>query len=178
MQASKFDSLRDRANARFSAAAKTAVLLAGLMIAGPASAQYNLTVLRSFGPTNQPGDGANPTGGLRMGSDGVLYGTTQAGGASNAGTIFRLNQDGSGYSVLWSFLGAPRDGSNTIVKPSEGSDGFLYGTTQAGGSNNLGTVFKIGKNGTGYTVLHHFRGAPADGSGPYHSVIEGSDGLL
>jgi uncharacterized repeat protein (TIGR03803 family) len=45
-----------------------------------------LTVLHSFsGP-----DGANPSGGLLQATNGLLYGTTYAGGADSSGTVFRL----------------------------------------------------------------------------------------
>ena len=45
-------------------------------------------VLYSFQGT--PGDGANPYAGLRSGSGGVLYGTTQFGGTTSNGTVFKL----------------------------------------------------------------------------------------
>jgi uncharacterized repeat protein (TIGR03803 family) len=46
------------------------------------------TVLHSF--TGQTDDGASPYGSLVADEKGRLYGTTQVGGASNAGTIFRI----------------------------------------------------------------------------------------
>src|SRR5689334_2843656 len=53
--------------------------------------------LKSFGlPSVDP---QRPVAVLQ-GSDGVLYGTTSAGGTGQAGTVFRLNQDGSGSSSL------------------------------------------------------------------------------
>ena len=48
---------------------------------------------------------------------------------------------------------------------------------QAGGTNNLGTVFKIGRDGTGYRILHHFA-ANADGSAPASTLLLANDGLL
>ena len=62
------------------------------------------------------GDGANPSCGLcAIGS--TLYGVTGAGGshdgsgltADGGGTIFKINTDGTGYSVLYSFTGGPTD---------------------------------------------------------------------
>ncbi|HWX32134.1 MAG TPA: choice-of-anchor tandem repeat GloVer-containing protein [Steroidobacteraceae bacterium] len=46
------------------------------------------TVLYSFG-TNAS-DGIGPSGALLQASDGNFYGTTSAGGAANAGTVFKL----------------------------------------------------------------------------------------
>jgi uncharacterized repeat protein (TIGR03803 family) len=59
----------------------------------------------------------------------------------------------------------------------EGGDGALYGTTGEGGSNDLGTVFKLNKDGSGYAVLRSFRFMSRDGYRP-HGLVEGCDGLL
>src|SRR6185369_4782225 len=48
--------------------------------------------------TGVNGDGSSPAAALIEGSDGALYGTTYSGGNGNAGTIFKVKQDGSGYS--------------------------------------------------------------------------------
>jgi len=63
----------------------------------------------------------------------------------------------------------------------QGSDGFLYSTCFFGGTNNVGTVFRVSTNGTGYTVLHHFSDGiftTPDGYYPQSSLIEGVDGAL
>lgn len=120
------------------------------------------TVLKSFatdGSGHTP-DGAEPYAGLTL-SGSVLYGTTAIGGSSNNGTIFKINTDGSGYSVLKNFTGA--DGANPVADLTL-SGSKLYGTTEHGGCSNLGTVFMISTNGTGYTVLKDFRGM--DGANP------------
>lgn len=46
---------------------------------------------------------ANPYGGLTVDENGVLYGTTTAGGEHNLGVIFSLNSDGSSYQTLFNF---------------------------------------------------------------------------
>src|SRR5512143_2832192 len=66
-----------------------------------AQGQTVLLTLRSFGFPQA--SGANPTASLVQGSDGVLYGTTAAGGQNNQGTVYRMNRDGSGYAVLHGF---------------------------------------------------------------------------
>ncbi len=49
---------------------------------------YNYTVLHFF--TGGSSDGAVPDGGLTMDSAGNLYGTTNSGGASGDGVIFKV----------------------------------------------------------------------------------------
>jgi uncharacterized repeat protein (TIGR03803 family) len=78
-------------------------------------------------------------------------------------------------TVLHSFAGGA-DGAtpySTLVRDAKGN---LYGTTLAGGSANLGTVFRINKKGV-ETVLHTFTGG-SDGANPYAGVIFGADGAL
>src|SRR5438552_1024143 len=65
-------------------------------------AQTNFTVLMRFTLAT----GAVPFGSLLATPDGFLYGTGDAEGISNSGTIFRIKQDGSGFAILKSFLGA------------------------------------------------------------------------
>jgi uncharacterized repeat protein (TIGR03803 family) len=105
--------------------------------------------------TNTPGDGASPLASLTQGSDGALYGTTSGGGASGNGTVFRIGTNGSNYRVLYSFTGAGGDGANPDAGIIQANNGALYGTTENGGTNGQGTVFKLGTNGAGmpsYTV--------------------------
>jgi len=105
-------------------------------------------------------EGWSPRAGVTL-SDGVLYGTTTYGGSSNAGTVFRLNTDGTGYQMLKDFL-ANGDGAYPSGHLTW-SDGVLYGTTSGGGSSNAGTVFRLNTDGTGYAVLRSFGDFPGDG---------------
>jgi uncharacterized repeat protein (TIGR03803 family) len=117
-------------------------------------------------------NGSNPYGSLI--SDGTfLYGMTELGGINNVGVIFKIKSDGSGYVKLLDFAGAT-NGSNPYG--SLISDGtFLYGMTELGGTNNLGTVFKIKPDGNGYLKLYDFLGSP-DGSSPHGDLV--SDGTF
>ena len=135
------------------------------------------TVLYSFGAA--AGDGATPYAGLVQGSDGNFYGTTENGGASGAGTVFKVTPGGV-EAVLYSFKGyAGSDGSGPQSTLIQGSDGNFYGTTTSGGANTHGgTVFKITPEGV-ESVLYSFTRAadPIGGIYPY-GLIQGSDGNL
>jgi uncharacterized repeat protein (TIGR03803 family) len=130
------------------------------------------TVLYSFGAS---GDGASPFGDLLQASDGNLYGTTELGGANGYGTIFEITT--AGVETLVHSFGAGTDGIHPYGSLIQASDGNLYGTTQLGGSNSLGTVFKTNTSGSTYTVLHSF-GASGGGSEPYGSLVQATDGNL
>jgi uncharacterized repeat protein (TIGR03803 family) len=137
--------------------------------------------LHSFGSAFH--DGAAPNS-MIEGKDGELYGTTRSGGegvsigsARGSGTIFRLNKDGTGYTVLKWFSG------NTWSEPSgpigalvEGNDGLLYGVTEGGGADDEGTVFRIDKLGNHFAVLYSLR--QSDGNQPQAGPVQGKDGAF
>ena len=123
--------------------------------------------------TNLP-DAEYPMGGLILGG-GTLYGTTAAGGSSGSGTVFKLNTNGTGYSVLRSFTNTP-DGAT----PRAGlvlNGATLYGTTEYGGTYGNGTVFKLNTNGTGFTIVYNFSNAP-DAQYPCAGLIFSSNKLF
>jgi uncharacterized repeat protein (TIGR03803 family) len=124
------------------------------------------SVLHSFAGGS---DGASPFGSL-LSYNNALYGTTYFGGAgTNLGTVFRINPDGSGYTILHVFQGiccGNADGSfpysGLTLNPK---DNMLYGTTTNGGNaSDLGTVFKIDPNTGAESVVHSFSGP--DGAHP------------
>jgi uncharacterized repeat protein (TIGR03803 family) len=121
-------------------------------------------------------DGALPWAGLIQETDGALYGTTGLGGSSSEGTVFKLNPDGSGFSVLKSFDPSQGGGVEPLAGLIQGLDGALYGTTEFGGSSGSGTVFRLNRDGTGYSVLKNFTGA--DGGLPVARLAQGPDGAL
>lgn len=100
------------------------------------------TVLYRF--ARPPGDGANSYGGL-INVGGILYGTTENGGASGLGTIFNITTDGR-ETVLHSFP-SPPDGAYPYAGLTN-VGGTLYGSTEIGGgsgcqSGGCGTVFAL-----------------------------------
>jgi uncharacterized repeat protein (TIGR03803 family) len=130
-----------------------------------------LTSLYSFTGGN---DGANPEAALVQASDRNSYGTTVGGGTDNYGTVFRISPSGV-LTSLYSFTGG-NDGGYHQAGLVQGSDGSLYGTTFYGGTNGLGTVFKIAANGA-LTSLYSFTGG-TDGAKPQAGLVQGSDGNL
>ena len=125
------------------------------------------TVLYSFkGGT----DGSYPVAGL-INAGGVLYGTTQTGGAHGLGTVFEITPSGI-ERVLYSFAGGA-DGAYPVAGLTA-LDGLLYGITNGGGTGTAcfggcGTVFSLAPDGT-ETVLHAF-GHGKDGAQPWAKLI-------
>jgi uncharacterized repeat protein (TIGR03803 family) len=113
---------------------------------------------------------------LTLLADGGFYGTTTSGGANNLGTVFRVTSEGV-QTVLHSFTAGP-DGHTPVAGLSSASDGYLYGVTYYGGTNDFGTIFRIAPNGTGYATLHSFAGGVADGQYPGTKLRNVADGTL
>jgi uncharacterized repeat protein (TIGR03803 family) len=122
------------------------------------------TLLHTFTPNGK--DGISP-GGLIINSKGILYGTTESGGAYGAGTIFEMTRTGK-ETILHSFNGAP-DGFFPVPGVTLDKNGNLYGTTAWGGSFGLGTVFELTPTGT-ENILHSFAENGTDGFSPYSGV--------
>ena len=127
-------------------------------------------------------DGAHPSGSLVQGADGKFYGMTPDDGLNGAGinfdgagTIFRINADGTGMSTLYSFTGG-NDGGSPYGSLILGSDGFFYGMSLRYGASGAGTIFKIDTSGN-FTLIYGFTGN-SDGSSPTGALVQGSDGIF
>ncbi|MFY9632560.1 MAG: choice-of-anchor tandem repeat GloVer-containing protein [Candidatus Cybelea sp.] len=151
---------------------------------GNAGTVYEVTVTGNSFPTTihsfSGPDGASPQSSLVVDKRGMIYGTTVEGGASNAGTVFRLSRHNRAWTeaVLHSFAGST-DGSDPHGAPLLGLHGIIYGTTESGGAYGNGTVYALTPSGTGYTkrTVYSFEGKP-DGSGPMSGLILGKNGRL
>lgn len=143
------------------------IALAGFVHAAQAK---DFSVLYSF--AGAP-DGAYPEASLLRDAAGNLYGTTETGGANDAGTVFRLAAHG-GESVLYSF-GGTGDGANPVSSLIADKTGNLYGTTENGGTGGGGTVFRLAPDGT-ETVLYSFTGG-SDGGSPSAGLTRKSGSL-
>src|SRR5262249_6029012 len=94
-------------------------------------------------------DGCAPLASLIQATDGNLYGTT----SGNGGTVFKITTNGV-LSTLYSFkCGA--DGCAPRASLIQALDGNFYGTTSSGGTNDVGTVFRITPTGV-VATLHSF----------------------
>ena len=120
-------------------------------------------------------------GSLIFGQYGALFGTGES------GTVFALTPPASPggawtETVLHNFTGQNGDGFAPSGSPVRGESATLYGTTQEGGTANLGTVYELAppaSPGGAWTesVLYSFMGG-SDGSYPYTSLVIGTTGAL
>ena len=128
-------------------------------------------------------DGADPAAGLAVAGTN-LFGTTYYGGNNGSGTVFRLGTNGAGFAVLKTFSAV-----NSYSENSDGANPYaglilsgttLYGAAEEGGNYGNGTVFSIGTNGSGFSVLSDFPGGNynadnvwtnADGANPDGTLV-------
>lgn len=128
-------------------------------------------------------DGSNPQSALLRAADGTLYGSTEVGGASGRGTVFKLKPPtavGKPWTrtLLYSFRGGKTDGAypSALFTMKGGS---LVGTTREGGATNGGTVFQLTPKSTGpWTgrVLYSF--TSGGGFSPRSGLIADKVGAL
>jgi uncharacterized repeat protein (TIGR03803 family) len=113
-------------------------------------------------------DGAQPLAGL-VAAKGWLYGTTSWGGSgpSGNGTVFGIRLSDGQLSIVHRFTGEP-DGRYPAA-PLTYVGGTLYGTTVAGGKNNLGSVFSVHVANGKESVLYSFSGT--DGASPQAGLL-------
>ena len=133
-----------------------------------------VTVIHSFDDIH----GQQPTSGLTLGTDGVLYGTTFDGGISGlnrGGTLFKIRTDGT-FTLFHRFNNQTDGAGPTYLV--QGRDGNFYGTTigEIGTPTGMGNVFKITPGGK-LTILYSFDGIPPDGANP-KGIVLGKDGAF
>jgi uncharacterized repeat protein (TIGR03803 family) len=126
------------------------------------------TVLFSFNTTTS---GKNPYGSLVVGSDGILYGTTNGGGNYGLGTLFKFDPNTKVYAVMRHLQGA--DGGYLRGSLTFGNDGYLYGLGHQGGATGGGTIFRISTGGS-FLVVRNLSGL--DGTFPAGSLVKDSNG--
>jgi uncharacterized repeat protein (TIGR03803 family) len=103
----------------------------------------------------------------------AIYGTRRNDPA--AGCVFKTEKDGSGYTALHIFGGKRGYGPDSLVA----DNGVLYGVTTWGGpdyrrsadghSRGHGVVYRLNIDGSGFRVLHYFKGA--DGRQPHGALL-------
>jgi uncharacterized repeat protein (TIGR03803 family) len=122
-----------------------------------------VTTLTSFNFASGKGDHYTT---LMQDRDGIIYGASSWGGASNQGSVLKMAPNGT-LTILASFNGTNGALPDTVL--TKGSDGIFYGTTTAGGANNKGTVFSVTPTGT-LTTVASFDGT--NGVEPYGAVVQ------
>jgi uncharacterized repeat protein (TIGR03803 family) len=127
-------------------------------------------------------NGVNPGLGSIAAHNGIVYGVTSQGGEGGRGTIYKLDTVTGKQTVLYSFFEGPGG-----YEPQAGvlyQDGFLYGTTSAGGSKKesichygCGTLYKFDLATKVLTVLFGFKDRRSGGF-PYRETVIYHDGAL
>jgi uncharacterized repeat protein (TIGR03803 family) len=152
-----------------SAAPLVAALLASSTIA---RAQVPFETLHTFDGRADLGTTSNS---IMQARDGDFYLTSARGGAYRQGAIFRMTASGV-VTPLHSFAGGA-DGVTPFGPLVQATDGNFYGTTERGGSADLGTVFRMTPDGF-MAVIHSFTGGATDGANPRAGLIQATDGNL
>jgi uncharacterized repeat protein (TIGR03803 family) len=88
-----------------------------------------------------PADGQLPIAGLVRDKQGNLYGTTDGGGPSDDGTVFKVTPSGI-ETMLHDFVGRS-DGQDPHSSLALDAKGSLYGTAPDGGHFGQGVLFKV-----------------------------------
>src|SRR5271167_2606724 len=118
-----------------------ALFLAMTLVTAKSAQAQTFTVLHQF--TGGP-DGKTPYSGLTLDRAGNVYGTTAYGANGNClagcGTVFRISRAGV-LTTLFRFNG--QDGETPEANVTVASDGTLYGTTEFGGANGTGNVYRL-----------------------------------
>ena len=99
------------------------------------------TRIYSFCSLSKCADGSQPWGGLSLGKDGNLYGTTTGGGSFNSGTAFQLTPAGA-LTTVWNFDNGT-DGGVPWYPLLQGLDGSFYGVSNTQYSGDYGAFVKL-----------------------------------
>ncbi|HEY6290600.1 MAG TPA: choice-of-anchor tandem repeat GloVer-containing protein [Terriglobia bacterium] len=145
-----------------------------MLLAATGSPAQTFTTLHIFAGA----DGQQPyEAPLVQGTDGNLYGTTEGNPTNIPGTVFKITPGGA-LTTIYNFcsLSGCTDGENPRGGLVQATNGSFYGTTEFGGANGLGTVFKITPGGT-LTTLYSFcsQSDCTDGLNPW-GLIQAADG--
>jgi len=99
-------------------------------------------------------------------------GGTLADGSEGAGVIFRYDLTTGEYKILHVFAKNASDNGDTndhgFLSPA---GGYYYGTTELGGKNGQGVIFRLRADGSDFSLVHSF-GAAGDGKKPFGSLIQ------
>jgi uncharacterized repeat protein (TIGR03803 family) len=137
-----------------------------------------LTTVVEFTGTGGVAKGSQPRAALLRDGAGVFWGTTANGGALDLGTVFKFDPATSAFTALVEFTGTNggAQGASPLSVLADDGAGSLWGTTDTGGSDNLGTIFKMDKLSGALTTIVHFAGA--NGANPKAGLLADGTGNL
>jgi uncharacterized repeat protein (TIGR03803 family) len=118
--------------------------------------------------------GSTPDGQLMQAIDGNFYGTTNGGGTAGNGTVYKVDGEGT-VSILYNFLGLPKDGESPDSGLIQATDGNIYGATLSGGGAGQGTLFQLTTGGV-EEILFNFRNKK--GEAPFGTPIQHTNGSI
>lgn len=124
-------------------------------IAGGAAMQV-FRFVNTSDPSNGP---AVPYGAPVRAGDGKLYGWTTYGGLHDAGCVYAVDPTNSAWELVASFPPYTWDGNrdnSPLSSPIVGTDGHIYGTSEFGGMNGSGFVWKLELPSRAFSILKHF----------------------
>jgi uncharacterized repeat protein (TIGR03803 family) len=100
-----------------------------------------LTPLYNYCSHTSCTDGASPLGGLTLGFNRDLYGTTKIGGTGAAGTAFKVTTSGA-LTTLHNFANLADDSVPTFPL-LQSQDGNLYGVSNGEYTTQFGAIYRI-----------------------------------
>ncbi len=116
-------------------------------------------------------EGHAPHGSLTL-SNGKLWGMTTYGTTTSFGSIFSVNEDGSGFSKVHAFN---NDEGVDPMASLLNVDGKLWGMTAKGGAEGYGTIFTVDSDGSNFIQIHEF--TSTDGAFPWNNLVRKGDKL-
>jgi len=129
-----------------------------------------ITLKDSFSGAN----GAFPRAALIPAGNGLYYGTTEFGGASNQGAIFAFDAASGAISLKDSFSGL--NGFQPWAELSAASNGIYFGTTLKGGARDKGAIFAFDSAVAAIILQESFDGS--NGQNPTAALTAVGNGIF
>lgn len=108
------------------------------------------------------------------GQNDELWGMTTGGGANNSGVIFKIQEDGTGYTLVHSM----DTNAGSTAGLIEATNHILYGVTVSGGVFSSGTLFSLNPSDYSFTKLVDFNHSAGTGSIFMGTLLQATNGKL
>ncbi len=136
------------------------------------TAAGKITVLYTF-----PSGEGSSVGQLVEGSDGNFWGVTNGVPFISGGELFKVSPSGD-FTVVHTFSGTG-DACCSSSGLIAGSDGYLYGISDAGGTANVGAIYRVDPSTDAYAVLYSFCAtSPCHAFGPGPVLAQDTNGTF